>query len=259
MKRFFNLFVFFLGVSALMSLTGCMEDFDETTRQQLLSAKSMNMDADSRYGLEKIKLGDSRDSVMEELEKVFGKALKCDELKTGLGAVRRAFSLEKCDLMLVEEDGDMKVPVQQSDQLWNEKVQRIRTAFLDNKLILLELQFDSKGISQKELAEKHGKKGLELFGKPESIEDKSFVWVHQDDRVTLALLENSKICLHISNDKVLQGLHHTGTPAGQSRLDIPLKHIKAMCPDEKTASGDTEKSTDSSSRASEPQEMIRRD
>lgn len=181
--------------SALLLLTvaGC----DRLEKDMLSAPDDATID---RYGLDAVKLGDKRVEAGAQLQALLDKPMQCTPGKTGLGDKRKAYALEECSATPV--NGEV-------GKLWDEKLSFFKAVFVENQLCSLELQLKTSGDYEK-LYDAHGKKILNLFGKPDEVTAKEVVWQREGDEATLKDLGNGRVNLEIRNKKVMQALHHKG-------------------------------------------------
>lgn len=182
-------------ISALLlfAVTGC-----DRLEQDMLSAPD---DATlGRYGLDTPKLGDKRVEAGKQLDALLNKPMQCTLGKTGLGDNRKAYLLEECSGVLV--GGDVGT-------LWGEKLSFFKAVFVEDQLCSLELQLKTSG-DYAALYDTHGKKIINLFGKPDEANTKGVRWQREGDEAVLKDLGDGKIGFEIRNKKVMQALHHKG-------------------------------------------------
>lgn len=153
-----------------------------------------------RYGLDAVKLGDKRADAGKQLDALLSKPMQCKPGKTGLGDKRKAYITEDCTAVPV--DGLV-------GKLWDEKLTRFSATFVENQLCHLKLELQTSA-DYEALYDKHGKKIINLFGKPDETGMQSVKWQRQGDEVTVQDLGDGKVAVDISNKKVMQALHHKG-------------------------------------------------
>lgn len=184
---------YFLAALLMFTVAGC----DRLEKDMLSAPDDSQLD---RYGLDDVKLGDNRVEAGKKLEALLGKPLVCKQGKTGLGDNRRAYVMEECSG--VASNGEV-------GKLWDEKLTFFKATFVENQLCSLDVQLQTSG-NNEALYDKHGKKILNLFGKPDETEGKKVLWQREDDETVLKDLGNGKVSLEIRNKKVMQALHHAG-------------------------------------------------
>lgn len=177
----------------LFAVAGC-----DRLEQDMLSAPD---DASlNRYGLDTVKLGDSQTDAAKQLQALLDKPWQCKTGKTGVGDKRKAYIMEECNAVPV--NGEV-------GKLWDEKLGFLKAVFVENQLCSLELQLKTSG-DQEALYAAHGKKILNLFGKPDEMDTKKVRWQRETDEAILKDLGNGKVGLEIRNKQVMQALHHKG-------------------------------------------------
>lgn len=184
---------YLLAALLLLGLAGC-----DRLEKDILSAP--DDDQLDRYGLDDVKLGDKRAEAGKQLEALLAKPLQCKTGKTGLGDNRKAYALEECKAVAVNG---------QVGKLWDEKVTFMEAVFVENQLCSLQMQLQTNG-DYEALYDAHGKKILNLFGKPDETSSKEVKWQREGDETLLKDLGNGKIAIDIRNKKVMQALHHKG-------------------------------------------------
>ncbi len=153
-----------------------------------------------RYGLDTPKLGDKRVEAGKQLDALLNKPMQCTLGKTGLGDNRKAYLLEECSGVLV--GGDVGT-------LWGEELSFFKAVFVEDQLCSLELQLKTSG-DYAALYDTHGKKIINLFGKPDEANTKGVRWQREGDEAVLKDLGDGKVGFEIRNKKVMQALHHKG-------------------------------------------------
>lgn len=184
---------YILAALMLWGLAGC-----ERLEKDMLAAP--NDDQLDRYGLDTVKLGDKRAVAGTQLQTLLDQPMQCKTSKTGVGETRKAFALEEC--IAVSTNG-------QVGKLWDEKLTALSATFIENQLCELRLQLQTSG-DYTVLYDKHGKKILNLFGKPDETSSKSVQWQREGDEVTVQDLGEGSVSVAIRNKKVMQALHHKG-------------------------------------------------
>lgn len=153
-----------------------------------------------RYGLDDVKLGDTREDAGKQLAALLSQPWQCKTGKTGLGDKRKAYLMEECKA----------VPVNgRVGTLWDEKVTWLEAVFVENQLCSLQVQLQTDG-DYEALYDAHGKQMLSLFGKPDKTAANAVTWLHAGDETVMKDLGKGKIALDIRNKKVMQALHHKG-------------------------------------------------
>lgn len=182
-------------ISALLlfAVAGC----DRLEQDMLAAPDDATLD---RYGLDTFKLGDKRAEAGKQLDALLDKPMQCTLGKTGLGDSRKAFRLEEC----------VAVPVAgEVGKLWGEKLSFLKAVFVEDQLCSLELQLKTAG-NYEALYDAHGKKIINLFGKPDEASVKNVRWQREGDEAVLKDLGAGKVGIDIRNKKVMQALHHHG-------------------------------------------------
>jgi hypothetical protein len=182
-----------LSALLLFAVAGC----DRLEQDMLSAPDDATLD---RYGFETVKLGDKRVEAVKSLETLLRVPLECKLGKTGLGDKRKAYLLEECKVTPV--NGEV-------GKLWDEKLSFFKAVFVEDQLCSLEVQMKTSG-NYEALYDAHGKKIINLFGKPDEIEVKGVVWQRENDEAVLKDLGDGKVSLDIRNKKVMQALHHKG-------------------------------------------------
>lgn len=177
----------------LFAVAGC-----DRLEQDMLSAPDDT--TLERYGLDTLKLGDKRADAGKALDALLTKPLQCTTGKTGLGDKRKAYVLEECNALPVA--GVV-------GELWGEKLSFLKAVYVEDQLCSLEMQLKTSG-DYATLYDTHGKKILNLFGKPDEANPKGVTWQREDDETIVKDLGNGKISVEIRNKKVMQALHHKG-------------------------------------------------
>lgn len=177
----------------LFAVAGC----DRLEQDMLSAPDDASLD---RYGLDTVKLGDKRAEAGKQLETLLDKPMQCKPGKTGLGDKRKAYILEECSAVPVA--GEV-------GKLWGEKLSFFKAVFVENQLCSLELQLKTSG-DYTALYDAHGKKILNLFGKPDEATAKGVTWQREGDEAIVKDLGDGKISVEIRNKKVMQALHHKG-------------------------------------------------
>jgi hypothetical protein len=153
-----------------------------------------------RYGLDTLKLGDKRAIASKAFDTLLVKPLQCKTGKTGLGDKRKAYLLEECNAVPVA--GEV-------GELWGEKLSFLKAVYVEDQLCSIELQLKTSG-DYTALYDAHGKKILNLFGKPDEATSKEVMWQREGDEAIVKDLGNGKIGVEIRNKQVMQALHHKG-------------------------------------------------
>ena len=182
---------YLLTALLVLGLAGC-----ERIEKDLLAAP--DDDQLQRYGLDSVKLGDKRAQAGEHLQALLKQPLQCKSGKSGLGEQRKAFVTETCTATAV--DG-------QVGTLWDEKLTALSAIFVENQLCQLSIQLQTSG-DYTALYDKHGKKILNLFGKPDETTTQQVQWLRQGDEVIVQDKGEGKVVVEIRNKKVMQALHH---------------------------------------------------
>lgn len=182
-----------LSALLLFAVAGC----DRLEKDVLSAPDDATLD---RYGLDDVKLGDKRAEAGKQLQALLSKPMQCKPGKTGLGDSRKAYVLEECSAAPV--NGEV-------GKLWDEKLTFFKAIFVENQLCSLELQLKTSG-NHEALYDAHGKKILNLFGKPDEATSKEVTWQREGDEATLKDLGDGRINVEIRNKKVMQALHHKG-------------------------------------------------
>jgi hypothetical protein len=175
----------------MLSLTGC-----ERLEKDMLAAP--DDDQLQRYGLDSVKLGDKRTEAAQHLQALLKQPLQCKSGKTGLGDQRKAYITETCTATPVNG---------QVGTLWDEKLTALSATFVENQLCQLSIQLQTSG-DYTALYDKHGKKILNLFGKPDETSAQRVQWLRQGDEAIVKDKGEGKVSLEISNKQVMQALHH---------------------------------------------------
>lgn len=177
----------------LFAVAGC----DRLEKDMLSAPDDATLD---RYGLDDVKLGDQRAQATQHLQALLDKPLQCKTGKTGVGEKRKAYALEECNAVPV--NGEV-------GKLWDEKLSFLKAVFVENQLCSLEMQLKTSG-DYEALYDTHGKKILNLFGKPDETSAKGVTWQREGDEAILKDLGNGKVSVEIRNKRVMQALHHKG-------------------------------------------------
>ena len=182
-----------LSALLLFAVAGC----DRLEQDMLSAPDDTTLD---RYGLDTLKLGDKRAEAGKQLDALLDKPMQCTPGKTGLGDKRKAYLLEECS----------GVPVAgEVGKLWGEKLSFFKAVFVEDQLCSLELQLKTSG-DYAALYDAHGKKIINLFGKPDEANTKGLRWQREGDDAVLKDLGGGNISFEIRNKKVVQALHHKG-------------------------------------------------
>ncbi len=183
---------YYLWLTLCVTLVGC-----ERLETDLLQAP--NDSELDRYGLESVKLGDKQTDATTALNALLDRPLQCQKTITGLDNSRKTFALTQCQAAGTGEVG----------HLWNERLTALSATFVENQLCELRLQLKTSG-DYEALYDQYGKKILNLFGKPDDSSAKSVRWQREGDVTTLQDLGDGKVSLQITNQRVMQALHHRG-------------------------------------------------
>ncbi len=182
---------YLLTALLIMGLAGC-----ERLEKDMLAAP--DDDQLQRYGLDSVKLGDKRAEAGKQLQTLLKQPLQCKSGKAGLGDQRKAYITETCTAKAV--DG-------QVGTLWDEKLTALSATFVENQLCQLTIQLQTSG-DYTALYDKHGKKILNLFGKPDETSTQQVQWLRQGDEVIVQDKGKGNVTVEIRNKKVMQALHH---------------------------------------------------
>lgn len=182
-----------LSALLLFTVAGC----DRLEKDMMAAPDDSMLD---RYGLEDVKLGDKKSAVAQELQAMLANPMQCTTGKTGLGDKRKAYAMEECEG--IAANGEVGA-------LWDEKLTFFKATFVEDQLCSLEMQLKTSG-DYEALYDAHGKKILNLFGKPDEASTSKVSWYRQGDEAVLKDLGDGKINIEIRNKKVMQALHHKG-------------------------------------------------
>ncbi len=149
-----------------------------------------------RYGFDHIKLGSPADTTLKRFQNLTGITLQCEEKKKSFGEkIKRVFILKSCHL-----------PKQHKlAKFWNETLKKFDAIFLDNRLVLLKLELQTKGDYEK-LYDKHGKHILSLLGKPRIIDLAYVKWKKHHDEAIIEDKGHGLVSVLIQNKKVMEHL-----------------------------------------------------
>ena len=182
-----------LSALLLFAVAGC----DRLEQDMLSAPDDTSID---RYGLDTVKLGEKRPEAVKQLQALLDKPMQCKPGKTGLGDKRKAYRLEECSA--TPANGSV-------GKLWGENLSFFKAVFVEDQLCSLELQLNTTG-DYEALYDVHGKKILNLFGKPDEAKATGVLWQRESDEATLKDLGDGKVRLEIRNKQVMQALHHKG-------------------------------------------------
>jgi hypothetical protein len=182
-----------LSALLLFAVAGC----DRLEQDMLSAPDDTSID---RYGLDTVKLGDKRPAAGEQLQALLDQPMQCKPGKTGLGDKRKAYVMEECNALPI--DGSV-------GKLWDEKLSFLKAVYVEDQLCSLELQLKTSG-DYEALYNAHGKKIINLLGKPDEVTAKGIRWQRETDEAILKDLGDGKVRLEFRNKQVMQALHHQG-------------------------------------------------
>jgi len=149
-----------------------------------------------RYGLDTVKLGDSRSAAGKQIEALLIQPLQCHPSS----AATHSVTVEECNA----------VPAQGAvGKLWGEQLTAFKATFVENQLCGLQMQLQTSGNKQA-LYDAHGMHILNLFGKPDETSDQQAMWQRQGDQATMQDLGQGKFSIDIRRAAVMQDLQRAG-------------------------------------------------
>lgn len=191
MRAIVKIMKYCLSAFLAFALVGC----DRLEQDMLAAPDDAELD---RYGLSDVKLGDQRTEAVEALEGLLTTQLQCKQQPAGLGQKRKAYILEECQA--IPQSGEV-------GKLWGESLTILNATFIENQLCNLEFQLQTSG-DYEALYTAHGKKILNLLGKPDDVSTTAISWTRDTDKAILKNLGNGRVNLLISNQRVMNALHH---------------------------------------------------
>lgn len=175
---------YYLAMSSLCTLSACnsMDKHLQTTPS-------------ARYGLDAVKLGDSRLAAGQRLEEILMSPLQCypaiATIKTG--GITASLTAEEC----------VDIPKQGvTGKLWGEQLTSVQAVFVENELHFLNvhIQLSNSEPATVDALTTHLSK---LLGTPSQVSKYLFIWERQGDQATMQSMSNKQFAVVINIQEIM--------------------------------------------------------